>query len=184
MQMVVALAPIHRAAGIERLIVATYQAVSGTGRGAVEELAGQAQAYLEAQAAGREPSLAPAVYRQPIAFNVLPEAGRFPAGEDHTDEERKLMNETRKILADQTIRVSATCARVPVFVGHSEAVHLQTRQPLSVEEAREPLPVPHRPSLFDPPAACRYPTVLAAAAKDGVLVGRPRRDPELERLLS
>jgi len=131
-----------------------------------------------------EPTLQPSVYRQPIAFNVLPEAGKFPPGDDHTDEERKLMNETRKILGDQAIRVSATCARVPVFVGHSEAVHLQTRKPLSVEEARELLEAAPGVTLVDDPQRGLYPTALHGAGQDGVFVGRLRRDPGLERGLA
>jgi len=123
MQMVVALAPLHREAGIERLVVSTYQAVSGTGKRAVDELLDQSHALLH-----ERPIDAPAAYAHQIAFNALPHAGSFADGEDHTDEERKLMNETRKILGDPSIAISATCVRVPVLNGHSEAVNVQTRE--------------------------------------------------------
>ena len=135
MQMVVALAPLYREAGIERLVISTYQAVSGTGRLAVEELLEQSQALLHDRAIA-----APTQYAHQIAFNALPHAGSFPPGDDHTDEERKLINETRKILGDGAIRVSATCVRVPVVTGHSEAVNVQTRAELSPERARRAAP--------------------------------------------
>jgi aspartate-semialdehyde dehydrogenase len=114
MQMVVALKPIHDAAGIERLVISTYQAVSGTGKKAVDELLDQSHALLHEREI--EP---PQAYAHQIAFNALPHAGSFAPGEDHTDEERKLIDETRKILGDPSIRVSATCVRVPVVNGHS-----------------------------------------------------------------
>ena len=128
MQMVVALKPLHDAAGIERLVISTYQAVSGTGKKGVDELLGQSHALLHG-----DESPAPSVYAHQIAFNALPHAGTFAPGDDHTDEERKLINETRKILGDPSIRVSATCVRVPVVNGHSEAVNVETREPLSPE---------------------------------------------------
>ncbi len=123
MQMVVALKPLLDEAGIERLVISTYQAVSGTSRRAVDELLEQSHALLHEREIA-----APEQYAHQIAFNALPHAGSFAAGEDHTDEERKLMNETRKILGDPSIRVSATCVRVPVVTGHSEAVNVQTRR--------------------------------------------------------
>ena len=132
MQMVVALKPLHDEAVIERLVISTYQAVSGTGRRAVEELLEQSHALLHEREIA-----APEEYAHQIAFNALPHAGSFADGEDHTDEERKLMNETRKILGDPSIRISATCVRVPVVTGHSEAVNVQTRDPLSPDRARE-----------------------------------------------
>ncbi|MGZ5420316.1 MAG: aspartate-semialdehyde dehydrogenase, partial [Solirubrobacterales bacterium] len=114
MQMVVALAPIHREVGIERLVVSTYQSVSGTGQEAVEELRTQSEDVL----AGREPK--PEVYPHQIAFNVLPQVEVFKQGDDYTTEERKMMGETRKIMGlDEKVGISATCARVPVFTGHS-----------------------------------------------------------------
>jgi aspartate-semialdehyde dehydrogenase len=183
MQMVVALKPLHDAAGIERLVISTYQAVSGTGKRAVQELSDQTAAALEGRRDGAEPALQPDVYRHPIAFNALPEAGSFPEGDDHTDEERKLMNETRKILGDPAIRVSATCVRVPVFIGHSEAVNVQTREPLSPERARELLHAARGVTVLDDPARSVYPLATVAEGRDDVLVGRIRRDPGHERAL-
>ncbi len=179
MQLMVALKPIHHRAGIERLIVSTYQSVSGTGRGAVEELEAQTRAVL----AGEDPP-APEVYPHPIAFNVLGGAGSFAPGDDHTDEERKMMFETRKILGDQDIAISVTCARVPVITAHSESVDVQTREPLSVDEARALLAAMPGLELVDDPASNGYPTARAAAGRDEVLVGRLRRDPSHERALN
>ncbi len=178
MQMVVALKPIHDEAGIERLVISTYQAVSGTGRGAVEELLGQSHALLHEL----EPP-APEFYAHRIAFNVLPHAGNFAPGEDHTDEELKLINETRKILADQDIAISATCVRVPVVNGHSEAVNVQTRSPLSPVRARELLGQAPGVTVIDDPAASLYPLASDVDGKDGVFVGRIRQDPGNERAL-
>jgi aspartate-semialdehyde dehydrogenase len=178
MQMVVALAPLHDEAGIERLVISTYQSVSGTGKRAVEELMDQSHAILH----GVQPP-APDVYAHRIAFNALPHAGSFAAGEDHTDEERKLMNETRKILGDDSIRVSATCVRVPVAIGHSEAVNVQTRNPLSPERARELLAAAPGVTVLDDPANAVYPLAIDAAGHDDVFVGRIRRDPGHESAL-
>jgi aspartate-semialdehyde dehydrogenase len=178
MQMVVALKPLHDAAGIERLVISTYQAVSGTGRAAVDELLEQSHALLHE----REIS-PPSAYAHQIAFNALPHAGSFAAGEDHTDEERKLINETRKILGDPAIRVSATCVRVPVLTGHSEAVNVQTREPLSPERARELLVAAPGVSVLDDPSAAVYPLAIDATGQDDVFVGRIRRDPGHERAL-
>ena len=173
MQLTVALMPIHRVAGIERLIVATYQSVSGTGHRAVAELEGQAHASLH----GMEMP-APEVYPEPIAFNVIGAAGSFAEGDDHTDEERKMMFETRKILEDDSIGVAVTCVRVPVRVCHSEAVNIQTRDPLSVEQARDLLAGAPGVILED------VPTPLRAAGRDEVFVGRLRRDESHPRALS
>ena len=171
MQLMVALKPLYDEAGIERLVVSTYQAVSGTGKAAIDELMDQTHAILH----GQEAHLA--IYPHQIAFNVLAQAGSFPAGDDHTDEERKLINETRKILGDQAIRVSATCVRVPVATGHSEAVNVETREPLSPERARELLTAAPGVTVLDDPAAGLYPMAIDAAGKDDVFVGRIRRDP-------
>jgi len=178
MQMVVALAPLHREAHIERLVVSTYQAVSGTGKRAVDELLDQAHALLHEQSIE-----APSTYAHQIAFNALPQAGSFAAGDDHTDEERKLMNETRKILGDPEIAVSATCVRVPVVNCHSEAVNMQTRDQLSPERARELLDASPGVVVLDDPAASLYPLAIDADGKDEVFVGRIRRDPGHERTL-
>ncbi|MGI8715786.1 MAG: aspartate-semialdehyde dehydrogenase [Solirubrobacteraceae bacterium] len=173
MQLMVALAPIHRAVGIERLIVATYQSVSGTGKQAVAELDAQARASLE----GRELP-APELYPQHIAFNVIGAAGSFAEGDDHTDEERKMMFETRKILEDESIGVAVTCVRVPVRVCHSEAVNLQTREPLTADGARELLEA--APGIELTPV----PSPLQAQGRDEVFVGRIRRDESHPRALS
>jgi aspartate-semialdehyde dehydrogenase len=178
MQMVVALRPLHDAAGIERLVISTYQAVSGTGKRAVEELLDQSHALLHE----REIS-PPQAYAHQIAFNALPHAGSFAAGEDHTDEERKLIDETRKILDDPAIAISATCVRVPVVNGHSEAVNVQTRDELTPERARELLQSAPGVSVLDDPAASLYPLAIDATGKDEVFVGRIRRDPGHERAL-
>jgi aspartate-semialdehyde dehydrogenase len=178
MQMVVALAPLHREAGIERLVISTYQAVSGTGRLAVEELLEQSRALLHERAID-----APTQYAHQIAFNALPHAGSFAAGDDHTDEERKLINETRKILEDPAIRVSATCVRVPVVTGHSEAVNVQTRTELSPGRARELLQAAPGVVVIDDPDRAMYPLAVEAAGRDEVFVGRIRRDPGHERAL-
>src|SRR6185437_7329597 len=178
MQMVVALKPLHDAAGIERLVISTYQAVSGTGRAAVDELLDQSHALLHEQAIQ-----APGTYAHQIAFNALPQAGSFAPGDDHTDEERKLINETRKILGDAQIAISATCVRVPVVTGHSEAVNVQTRRELSPERARELLDAAPGVTVLDDPAAALYPLAIDATGKDDVFVGRIRRDPGHERAL-
>jgi aspartate-semialdehyde dehydrogenase len=173
MQLVVALAPIHRAARIERLIVSTYQSVSGTGKKAIDELDTQSRASL----AGDELP-APEVYPEPIAFNVIGAAGNFVDGDDHTDEERKMMFETRKILEDESIGVAVTCVRVPVRICHSEAVNVQTREPITPEEVRELLAGAPGVIVED------VPTPLRAAGRDEVFVGRIRRDESHPRAFS
>jgi aspartate-semialdehyde dehydrogenase len=178
MQMVVALAPLHREAQIERLVISTYQAVSGTGRRAVDELLDQSHALLHEREIAQ-----PGAYAHQIAFNALPHAGSFAAGDDHTDEERKLINETRKILGDPDIAISATCVRVPVLNGHSEAVNVQTRRPISPERARELLDAAPGVSVLDDPSAALYPLAIDASGQDEVFVGRIRRDPGHERAL-
>jgi aspartate-semialdehyde dehydrogenase len=177
MQMVVALKPLFDEAGIERLVVSTYQAVSGTGKAAIDELREQARAVLDGEPAEAR------IYPHQIAFNALAQAGSFADGDDHTDEERKLINETRKILGDDSIRVSATCVRVPVVTGHSEAVNVETREPLSPERARELLAAAPGVTVVDDPAAGRYPLATEAAGRDDVFVGRIRRDAGNERAL-
>jgi aspartate-semialdehyde dehydrogenase len=178
MQMVVALKPLYDEAGIERLVVSTYQAVSGTGKRAVDELLDQSHALLHEQAIS-----APSAYAHQIAFNALPHAGSFAAGDDHTDEERKLINETRKILGDQAIAISATCVRVPVVNGHSEAVNVQTRSELSPQRARELLDAAPGVTVLDDPDAALYPLAIDATGHDDVFVGRIRRDAGHERAL-
>ena len=179
MQMVVALGPIHRAAGLERVILSSYQSVSGTGRQAVEELRTQVADVLE----GRRTTAS--VYPHQIAFNVLPQVESFKDGDDYTTEERKVMAETRKILGlGEEVGVSATCARVPVITGHSESVNVQTREDLSPEECRELLSDAPGVVVIDNPGDGLYPLATDAAGRDDVLVGRIRRDPSHERCLN
>jgi aspartate-semialdehyde dehydrogenase len=180
MQMVVALAPIRDAVGIERIVVSTYQPVSGTGRRAMQELRDQAHALLhDAEAPPAE------VYPHRIAFNVLPQVETFSGGDDYTTEERKMMAETRKILgAGEELGISATCVRVPVLYGESESVNVQTREPLSPQECRELLSRAPGVVVVDSPADGVYPLASDAAGRDEVLVGRIRRDPSHERCLN
>jgi len=168
-QMVVALYPLHKANPIKRIIVDTYQAVSGTGSAAVEELTAQAKQVLDGQAA------APHVYPHQIAFNVLPEIDVF-LDNGYTKEEWKLVEETRKIMHADDIAISATCVRVPVFTGHSEAVNIEFSQPMSPDEARHILAQAPGVKVLDDPAISLYPQPWAAADTDEVFVGRIRRD--------
>jgi aspartate-semialdehyde dehydrogenase len=180
MQMMVALKPILDAAGIERLIVSTYQSVSGTGRKAIEELRAESQAVLNGDKINP-----PEVYPHQVAFNVLPQVENFMDGDDYTTEERKVMGETRKILGlSEGVGISATCARVPVVTGHSESVNVQTVKDLSPEECRELLSEFPGLVVLDDPGAGIYPLPIAAAGRDEVLVGRIRRDPSHERCLN
>ena len=179
MQMVVALKPIWDTAGIERLVISTYQSVSGTGQSAVEELRGQTVAALEGETPRAE------VYPHQIAFNVLPQVEVFAEGDDYTTEERKLMAETRKILAaGDELGISATCARVPVVVGHSQSVNVQTRNALSPDDCRAILSAAPGVVVVDAPADGVYPLPTAVAGRDDVLVGRIRLDPSRERCLN
>jgi aspartate-semialdehyde dehydrogenase len=179
MVLVTALAPIHAAVGIDRLVVSTYQSVSGTGRRAVEELKEQSRAVLDGEPVDAE------VYPHQVAFNVLPQVETFKDGDDYTTEERKVMGETRKILgAGEELRISASCARVPVITGHSESVNVQTREDLSPEDCRELLEKAPGVQVVDDPANARYPMAIDAAGIDDVLVGRIRRDPSQDRTLN
>jgi aspartate-semialdehyde dehydrogenase len=175
-QMVVALKPIHDAAGIERINVATYQSVSGAGREAVEELASQSVALLS----GKGPVEAHVVPKQ-IGFNCVPQIDKFQDN-GYTKEEMKMVWETRKILEDEAIRVNPTAVRVPVFFGHSEAVHLETRTKLSASEARALLENAPGVTVMDERRPGGYPTAaLEAANRDTVYVGRIREDMSCER---
>jgi aspartate-semialdehyde dehydrogenase len=179
MQMVVALKPIDDAVGIERLVISTYQSVSGTGQKAVAELIDQAHMLLHEQQP--EP---PSVYPHRIAFNVLPQVEKFKDGDDYTTEERKMMAETRKILGREEIGISATCARVPVLVGHSESVNVQTRSALAPDECRELLSTAPGVVVVDDPADAIYPLAVDVEGRDDVLVGRIRRDPSHDHCLN
>jgi aspartate-semialdehyde dehydrogenase len=179
MELMVALKPILDAAGLERLIVSTYQSVSGTGREAIKELREQSEAVLK----GKEAE--PRVFPHQVAFNVLPQVETFKDGDDYTTEERKVMAETRKILGlSEAVGISATCARVPVVTGHSESVNVQTERELSPEQCRELLSDTPGLVVLDDPSDGIYPLAIAAAGRDEVLVGRIRRDPSHERCLN
>jgi len=176
-QMVVALKPIHDLARIKRIVVATYQAVSGTGMKAILELEAQVRAWAE----GRD--LEPRVYPHPIAFNCLPHIDIF-FEDGYTKEEMKMVNETRKILEDYSIGVSATTVRVPVFRGHSEAVNIETERKVTAAQAREILSKAPGVKLWDDPANKRYPMPILAAGGDETWVGRIREDTSVENGLN
>ncbi|HVS29169.1 MAG TPA: aspartate-semialdehyde dehydrogenase [Solirubrobacteraceae bacterium] len=178
MQLVVALKPIADAVGLERVIVSTYQSTSGTGARAMDELRDQTHALLHES----EPD-APRVYPHQIAFNVLPQVEIFGEGDDYTTEERKVMGEARKILADPGLRITATCARVPVLNCHAESVNVQTRDDLSPEECRSLLAAAPSVIVLDDPSRGIYPLPREAAGRDEVFVGRVRRDASAERTL-
>jgi aspartate-semialdehyde dehydrogenase len=164
-QMLVALKPIYDAVGIERINVCTYQAVSGTGKEAIEELAGQTARLLNGQEAQCE------VYPKQIAFNVLPHIDSFQEN-GYTREEMKMVWETQKIFGDHSIQVNPTCVRVPVFFGHSEALHIETVDKISAEQARELLQNAPGVQVMD-----GYPTAVGdSAGSDPVFVGRIRED--------
>ena len=178
MQLVPVLAPLHAAAVLEHVTVATYQAVSGTGQKAIDALRRQSQDVLD----GREPVAE--VYPYPIAFNALPYAGSWAGDDGYTDEELKLVNESRKILSLPDLRVSATCVRVPVLNCHSEAVWVRTREALDPASAREILAGADGVTVVDDPATDAYPMATTAHGRDGVFVGRIRRDLGEDRSLA
>ena len=179
MQLMVALKPILDAAGIERLVVSTYQSVSGTGREAIKELKAQSEAVLKGKEISAE------IFPHQVAFNVLPQVEQFPEGDDYTTEERKVMRESRKILGlSEDVGISATCVRVPVVTGHSESVNVQTERDLSPEDCRELLSDAPGLVVLDDPGAGVYPLPIAVEGRDEVLVGRIRRDPSHERCLN
>jgi aspartate-semialdehyde dehydrogenase len=175
MQMLVALAPIHRAVGLERINVATYQSVSGAGRSGMEELGKQTSALLSFQEVETKK------FPKQIAFNVIPHIDDFqPNG--YTKEEMKMVWETRKILEDPTIQVNPTAVRVPVFYGHAEAVHVETREKITAEQARDLLENAEGVVVMDERKAGGYPTPVGdAAGQDPVFVGRIREDISHER---
>jgi aspartate-semialdehyde dehydrogenase len=176
-QMVVALKPLHDAARIKRVVVSTYQAVSGTGQKAVDELADQVRALLSCQDAKHK------VYPHRIAFNVLPHIDVFLEN-GYTKEEMKMVNETQKILGDDTVQVTATTVRVPVFYGHSESVNIETARKLSVAEARQLLAAAPGLKVVDDPLRNQYPMPLDAVGQDLTLVGRIREDFSIEHGLN
>ena len=169
-QMLVALKPIRDAVGIERTNVATYQAVSGTGKEAIEELAKQTAQLLNGKEAKVE------VYPKRIAFNVLPHIDTFQDN-GYTREEMKMVWETQKIFEDDSIQVNPTCVRVPVFFGHSEAVHIETREKITAEQAREILSAAPGVTVMDDCVEGVYPTpAMESSGQDPVFVGRIRED--------
>jgi aspartate-semialdehyde dehydrogenase len=168
-QMVVALKPLHDEARIKRIVVTTFQSVSGTGKDAMDELMAECQDLLSFKEAS------PKVYPYQIAFNCLPQIDDFlPSG--YTKEEMKMVHETRKIMGDQSIHVTATTVRVPVYVGHSEAINIETERKLSANDARAILSTAPGVLLYDDPAHKIYPMPLEVAGKDEVYVGRVRED--------
>ncbi len=168
-QMVVALKPLHDEARIKRIVVTTFQSVSGTGKEAMEELVTECQDLLSFKEAR------PKVYPYQIAFNCLPHIDDF-LETGYTMEEMKLAHETRKIMGDDSIRITATTVRVPVYVGHSESVNIETERKLSANEARAILSVAPGVLVYDDPSHRIYPMPLDVAGKDEVYVGRIRED--------
>ncbi len=168
-QMVVALKPIHDAVGIKRIVVSTYQAVSGTGKNAIEELVEQTKALLTLKKVETK------VYPHRIAFNCLPHIDVF-LDNGYTKEEMKMVNETRKILKDPSIAVTATTVRVPVFYCHSESVNIETERKIGPDEVREILSNASGVTVIDNPDLSEYPLASDAAGKDGTFVGRIRED--------
>jgi len=168
-QIVVALYPLHKANPIKRVVVSTYQSVSGTGAAAMEELTTQAKLVLEGQ------NVVPHVYPHQIGFNILPEIDVF-LDNGYTKEEWKMVEETRKIMHAPDIAISATCVRVPVFIGHSEAVNIEFTDPISPEDARQILSKAPGVKVLDDPSVSLYPMPWLAVGTDDVYVGRIRFD--------
>lgn len=168
-QMVVALKPIHDAVRIKRIVVSTYQSVSGTGKDAIEELAEQTKALLSL----KEPKVE--VYPHRIAFNCLPHIDVF-LDNGYTKEEMKMVNETRKILEDGSIAITATTVRVPVFYSHSESVNIETERKITCEEVRDILSRAPGVTVVDNPGRSEYPLAINATGRDDTFVGRIRED--------
>jgi aspartate-semialdehyde dehydrogenase len=172
-QMVLVMKPIHDAAGIKRVVVSTYQAVSGTGKEAIEELITQTKALL----GGRKAAVK--VYPHRIAFNCLPHIDVF-LDNGYSKEEMKMVNETKKILDDQTIAVTATTVRVPVFFGHSESVNIETERKISAKKVRKILSRAPGVKVVDDLKKNKYPLPIDAAGKDDTFVGRIREDESIK----
>ena len=173
-QMVVVLKPIHDVARIRRVVVSTYQAVSGTGKEAIEELDRQTRAIFSQQEVMVE------VYPHQIAFNCLPHIDVF-LDNGYTKEEIKMINETKKIMEDDSIRVTATTVRVPVFYGHSESVNIETEKKITPQECRDVLSKAPGVVVEDDPSLFRYPLALYATGRDETFVGRIREDESIEK---
>jgi len=176
-QMVVALKPIHDIAKIKRVVVSTYQAVSGTGKKAIDELSTQTRAIFNLQ------EVICNVYPHQIAFNCLPHIDVF-FDSGYTKEEIKMVNETKKIMEDDSIAVTATTVRVPVFHSHSESINIETEKKITAEEAREVLSKAPGIKVIDNPKNLEYPLAIDAAGKDEVFVGRIREDESIEKGLN
>lgn len=168
-QMVVALEPLRRASGLKRVLVSTYQSVSGAGQQAIDELHDQTEAVLHGTSLDTE------VFDRQMAFNLLPQIDRWEDS-GYTLEEMKLVRETRKIMAEPELAISATAVRAPVFVSHAESVLIETEEPLSPAEARDLLSAAPGVQVIDDPGENAYPTPIDAAGTDDILVGRIRRD--------
>ncbi|MHC4663488.1 MAG: aspartate-semialdehyde dehydrogenase [Planctomycetota bacterium] len=172
-QMIVAVAPVHRAFGVKKIICATYQAVSGTGKAAMVELESQTRDIMDA----KEPRIE--VYPHQIAFNALPHVDFFH-GDGFTNEEHKMSRETHKMLHDDSIRISTTCVRVPVMRAHSEAIWLELAGPSSVADVRSVLENAPGIIMVDEPEENRYPLAIDASGRDEVFIGRLRKDTAFE----
>lgn len=176
-QMVVALKPIHDAAKIKRVVVSTYQAVSGAGKEAIDELTEQVKELAE----GKE--VVPKVFPYQIAFNLIPHIDVF-ADMDYTKEEWKMVNETKKIMHDDSIQVTATTVRVPVYRSHSESVNIETERKITAEEAKKVLASAPGIIVLDDPREKKYPMPLFTSDRDEVFVGRIREDNSIENGLN
>jgi aspartate-semialdehyde dehydrogenase len=176
-QMVVALQPIHKKAKIKRIVVTTYQSVSGGGQKKVTELREQTEAIL-----AKKP-FKPAEFPYQIAFNLIPQIDLF-MDNGYTKEEMKMVNETRKIMGDDSINVNATCVRVPVFFAHSESINIETERYINANEARELLLKAPGVKLADDPTNKAYPMPIDAEGKDDVFVGRIRQDDSVKNGIS
>jgi len=173
-QMVVVLKPIHEVAKIKRVVVSTYQAVSGTGKEAIEELEQQTRAIFT------QHDIKVDVYPHQIAFNCLPHIDVFLEN-GYTKEEMKMVNETRKIMEDDSIRLTATTVRVPVFYGHSESVNIETEKKITPQEVRDLLSKAPGVAVEDDPSLFKYPLAIYATGKDETFVGRIREDESIEK---
>lgn len=176
-QMVVALKPIHDAAKIRRVVVTTFQSVSGTGKKAMDELLSQTKDILSFK------EIKPVVYPHQIAFNCLPHIDKF-MDDGYTKEEIKMVNETKKILGDDSVKVTATTVRVPVFRGHAESINIETEEKLSANDARAAFSAAPGIVVFDAPEKNIYPLPADTANKDDVYVGRIREDDTIENGLN
>lgn len=172
-QMVLVLKPIHDAVNIKRIVVSTYQAVSGTGKEAIEELDKQVRAIFNCR------DIICQIYPHQIAFNCLPHIGAF-LDNGYTEEEMKMIHETRKILEDNSIRITATTVRIPVFYGHSESVNIETEEKISAAEVRDLLSKAPGIKVVDNPQNQHYPHAIDVAGEDAVFVGRIREDESIE----